>query len=112
MRRLRIKEGVSLAGLRPEMRTALIWADKVWNQHGEELCVTCHMEGEHGVGSLHYSGYALDLRTRNFGKTEAKIVADKLRESLPEGYDVVLESNHIHVEYDAIKKEWADARMA
>jgi len=100
VRKLRIKDGVSLAGLKKEMRIALIEADDIWKQHGQDLWVTEYMGGEHSAGSLHYGGYALDLRTRYFGDSEARVVSAKLREALGGDYDVVLHTTHLHVEFD------------
>jgi hypothetical protein len=101
-RMIHIKAGASLAGLKLEMRPALVAADSIWGKHGKELWVTCGTDGEHSAGSLHYYGYALDLRTTYFGMAEAKVVRDKLAEALGEDYDVILHANHIHVEYQFI----------
>ena len=97
---MKIKSGVHMPGLQIEMRQALIIADAVWRHHGQELVVTAALDGAHSAGSLHYYGYALDLRTRYFGKEQAKVVASGLREGLGSDYDVVFHQSHIHVEYD------------
>jgi len=53
----------------------------------------------HMVGSKHYEGNAVDFRLPpNYRK-----VARDLQEALGNDYDVVLESDHIHVEYDPQK---------
>ena len=65
-----------------------------------EMVVTSGKDGKHGENSLHYKGRAVDLRTRDF----TDIWATKLRMALGKGWDVVVESDHIHVELDDRKK--------
>ena len=91
-----------LRDLKLEMRPVLIAADKVWKKHGRELVITCTGGGVHSPGSLHYYGYAIDLRTNYFGTEQVKEVARDLISELPDGFQVIVERTHIHVEYDAI----------
>lgn len=97
---MKIKEGVSLIGLKIIMRKVLITADHIWQKYGQELVVTSGTDGEHSAGSLHYYGYALDFRTRYFTEEEVKKVSVELRKLLGSDYHVVEHSTHIHVEYD------------
>lgn len=100
---MKIKKGVILAGLRMEMRAVLIVADRIWSINGKELVVTSGLDSAHTAGSLHYYGYAVDLRTRYFDKRKIDKVVFELNEALDENYDVILHSNHIHVEYDVLR---------
>ena len=102
---MKVKEGVTLAGLKIEMRPVLICADKIWKENGQELVITEALGGVHSPGSLHPYGYALDKRTRYFKKEgQVEKVAQKLRDHLGSKYDVIVHSTHIHVEYDAVKR--------
>ena len=83
------------------MRPALIGAEEIWEDHGETLVVTCGLDGTHSAGSLHYYGLALDFRTNYFSDQTKKEVARKLQEFLGDDFDVVLESTHLHVEFDS-----------
>ena len=65
-----IKEGVLLHGLKLEMRTALMTAERIWKSFGQELVVTSALDGTHAACSLHYYGYALDFRSRYFSEKE------------------------------------------
>lgn len=94
------KEGVILAGLQIEMRPVLVQAKDVWLRLGQELVVTSGLEGEHSAGSLHYYGYAVDLRTRYFTDVEKREAYDYLVARLGVTYDVIWKPTHIHVEYD------------
>ena len=99
---MQIKEGVSLVGLKIEMRTVLIEADKLWKRYGQELVITCGPGGTHSPGSLHPYGYALDLRSRDFDSGTKGYVVETLRKELGDDYDVISHGTHIHVEYDKI----------
>lgn len=97
---MKIKPGAQIAGLDIRMRPALIIADRIWREHGQELVVTSGLDGEHSAGSLHYYGLALDFRSRYFSPEEKAKVVRALRERLPHGLEVVEHATHIHVEYD------------
>ena len=101
----KIKDGVSVSGLRPEMLLAFDVANEVYEALGVEFCVlTAGVDGEHGRGSLHYVGLAIDTRTRDFpnggNNSDLIDVAVKLiQDRLGKQYDVVRESNHLHIEF-------------
>ena len=89
-----------LTGIKYVMRQAIIIADQIYDRHGKKIVITCSSSGEHGAASYHYYGFAIDLRTNYFTKEEAVKVASDLRAALPEDYDVLLETDHIHLEFD------------
>ncbi len=98
---MEIKEGAQLAGLKIEMRPALLCADAVWKEFGRELVVTAGLDGAHSAGSLHYYGLAVDFRTRFWPRSDVQHkVASRLRQLLSDEFDVILHRSHIHVEYD------------
>lgn len=96
---MKLKEGVNLDGVSWRMFFAAIAAEKVYQKFGAELVITAGVDGKHMEGSLHYKGLALDLRTFNLKGYETQ-VAEELRKELGDDYDVVLEGDHIHCEYD------------
>jgi len=95
---MKIKEGVILNGLQPIMRLALYEADKVWLDLDKELVVTSGLDSTHSAGSKHYSGNALDFRTRYFTKGECEIAYRELKTKLGVAFKVIWEKTHIHVE--------------
>ncbi|MBA1447075.1 MAG: hypothetical protein M3H12_04465 [Chromatiales bacterium] len=102
---MKIKDGVVLAGLDPRMRLVLVVADNLWRLLGHDLVVTAGTDGTHSAGSLHYFGLAVDLRTRYFSDNGG-LAASPLRQILravDKRFDVVVETNHIHVELDALE---------
>ena len=96
---MKIKTGVKLLGLRPEMLLGLFIADGIYTNHNQELVLTEATGGKHRKASLHYLGLAGDIRTRYFTVKEKELVAKDLREALGENYDVVVEKTHIHIEF-------------
>jgi len=93
-----IKNGVDLRGLTPQMAIAYTIACKVYGQYA--CVITSGSDGKHGPNSLHYSGQALDLRTNNLPPQAVQSIVDRLKEALGAQFDVVLESDHIHIEFD------------
>ena len=98
-----IKNGVDLRGLTPQMAIAYTIATKCYGQY--DCVITSANDSKHGPNSLHYSGRALDLRTRHLNEQGLQAVFHKLKEALGEQFDVVLESDHIHLEWDVPDKQ-------
>jgi len=92
-----IKAGVSIERLERHTRRALSIVSKILWQDGEELIITATDDGNHGAGSLHYANQAFDIRLPEHDPVGR--VAD-MRKLLPEGFDVIGETTHIHIEYD------------
>lgn len=95
-----IKPGVRIAGLSNEALLAIMVARDVYAWYGQqERCViTSITDGDHKAGSLHHTGRAIDLRlpaAHTVGDV-VQVLTDRLGVS----YDIVLEKDHIHVEYD------------
>lgn len=66
---------------------------------GREAIITSARDGRHMSKSLHFLGKAIDLRTRDMSGKEKKVV-EALKKKLGNNFDIVLESDHIHLEYD------------
>ena len=100
-----LKPGCTLNGLQIEMRPVLITAEKIFKSYGfiNGVTITSATDGVHSAGSLHYYGYALDIRTRHLRDNQKMTLVTKLRERLGYPYDVVIHKTHLHVEYDIIK---------
>lgn len=65
-----------------------------------ELVITSGTDGRHKRNSKHYSGEALDMRTSNLSKLDIPRVMRVLEKRLGPDYEVLLESDHIHIEHD------------
>ena len=97
---MKIKPGVRLLGLRPELMLAVIAAETIYIQHGAEAVITSAVEGKHTRSSAHYTGRAIDLRISNLQESAVHVVHQKLMDALGAEFDVLLEKDHIHVELD------------
>jgi len=97
---MKLKKGVKLTGLQPQILVAIIVADSVYQSKGVELIITSGNDSKHSVNSLHYKGLAVDLRTRYFTQDVAMAVTKEIAENLGNEFDVLFEKNHIHIEYD------------
>ena len=98
MATLKVKLGVQprlvdiLAGI-ANVAQKLIEPPEVW--------ITSGIDGVHSLNSLHYALRAADVRTRNFPTRSAiESFAAALRVELGRAYDVVIEKDHLHVEFD------------
>ena len=67
---------------------------------GRQAIVTAVEDGRHSVTSRRYAGRAIDLRTRDLEAGVIQDYASELRSALGPGWDVGVESTHIHVEWD------------
>lgn len=92
-----------MQGMRPELILAIMVADGVYASLGQELVITSLLDGTHSNTSLHYTGCAVDFRTRYFKPGEAEKARNDISGRLTSDYDVILEKNHLHVEYQPRK---------
>ncbi len=102
---MRLKSSVKCIALRPELTLALIVVDGVYRRHGTECVVTSLNDSKHSKTSLHYSGAAADIRTRTLPAHLRQTVRDEISTRLTTDYDVILESDHIHIEYQPRRKD-------
>lgn len=104
---------VKLDGIQPIMRHAMRWADLIWKDLGQECVITSGTEATkdgdliHSAGSLHYSGLALDFRTRYFNDKgdkaayELEKALNDVNRGLDSGrFEVIQHKTHIHVEFE------------
>lgn len=103
---LRLKPGVRLGKVTPEIVVAMVVASSVFADFGEDVWVTSCTDGTHSRRSFHYSGAAFDCRIRTLPDTGAwEKVSAQLQAGLGTDFQVILErkSAHIHVEYQPLK---------
>lgn len=100
---MKLKKGVNVQGIKPETLFAIFIAKDVvenfWKDY--EMTITSVTDSFHNVGSKHYIGQAFDIRTRDMPEVnDIPALCKYLREYLGNGYDVIFEKNHIHIEFD------------
>ena len=65
--------------------------------------ITSANDSQHMVGSLHFKNRAFDIRIRNIigvVQDEARLWAERMQVALGDDYDVLLEHDHLHIEFD------------
>lgn len=104
---IHLKPGVTTVNASDDIIKAANIAESVYRSFGHSLWITSATEGHandgvHSKNSKHYEGNAIDLRTRNVsgGINALNDICDEIRILLGDDYDVIRESDHIHIEYD------------
>lgn len=103
---VKLKPGVRLQGIRPEMMPVMMAAERIWSKYpkkadpdGPECTITSGIEGSHSEYSDHYKGLALDFRTRYFHREDSYKVKAEMVDSLGDDYYILLHETHLHVSY-------------
>ena len=94
-----LKPGVKALGIRPEVILGLIVAEGCYQSFNVEMVVTSIADSRHSLTSLHYTGCAVDLRTRTVLPEERQALCTLIASKLSNDYDVILENDHIHLEF-------------
>lgn len=103
---MQLKPGVKLRDLSPQMALANAVVKSVCDQFSVPCVITSANDATHSVKSLHYSGRALDYRTKYFQLNGHELAfRNAVKEALGDEFDVVLEAigtpnEHLHVEWD------------
>lgn len=93
---IRLKKGVRLHGIMPEIVFAMVVVDQHYEKNGENLQITSVLDGKHMRASIHYIGGAFDA---SLPKMSPEATVHRIAHALGPDYDVVLEKDHIHVEW-------------
>jgi len=101
---MKTKATVKLDGCCFQIGYAAAVAEETINKAttGQVACViTSAHDSTHHNGSLHYVGRAIDVRTREMSAGQQQEVLSVCKLKLaPLGFDVVMEADHLHIEYD------------
>lgn len=99
---LQLKKGVILTGVRSEILFIIYQIQKYFEEHlpKKDFVITSLTDGKHMKGSLHYKGLALDMRSRDFYMKEAGDFFYWFVSNYDKEYDLVVEKDHFHIEYD------------
>ncbi len=103
---MKLKPGVRLTDLSPQMVLAAIVVNDLYKKRGLECVVTSANDSKHMVNSKHYKGNALDFRTHYRELNNLEIgLRDEIRECLGSEYVVLLEgvgtpNEHMHIQYN------------
>ena len=107
---IKIKNGADVRGLKDEIWDIVYETNKLYEQYGVDCVITSGLDGKHSKTSLHYLGYAVDIRIRNLKREgQAEYIVDKHKDLHDKLYDIILEKTHIHIEYDPRYYMWSKA---
>ena len=94
-------KNVNIKGLELSMLNVLHYIEAACqyvNGDNYIMTVTSARDGKHMKGSKHYTGEAIDIRTRDM--VDEIGTAQVIKRYLGKDYDVIFEKDHIHIEYD------------
>ena len=96
---MKLKEGVRVLGVKPELVMAIMIAEGVYRDNGVEMVITSITDSKHSTFSRHYQGYAFDLRTRNIPDSKRGVILEQIKERLTKDFNVIDEGDHFHIGY-------------
>lgn len=95
------KQGVSVNGIKQQTIALIALLNTYFVFYiGKPFVVTSCTDGKHKKGSKHYDGLAIDIRTRHLNVTEINNLVLWFKSRHDKQFDMVVEKDHIHVEYD------------
>jgi uncharacterized protein YcbK (DUF882 family) len=97
---VRVKKNVVFKAIRREVIELLDALDQISNGMDKDIWITSANDGVHRKNSYHYKNLALDIRIWNLTKIEIEQSMIDLVNYLGSYYDIVLEKDHIHIEFD------------
>ena len=107
LRGVMLKPNANFSGLTSQILLAVEEARDVYRGHGLELTLTSGREfvERRRTDSKHYDGNAVDLRLPEWPHGPGPLseeIASEIRERVgaPGRYQLVVKSNHMHLEYD------------
>ena len=102
---MKLKKGSNIMTLKPEMVLAFTIINNVYFRYNYDCVLTEGTGGKHMEKSLHYSGYAIDIRTKNILPVDKPVIIAGINVALNDQFDIILEdegceNEHLHVEFD------------
>jgi hypothetical protein len=90
-------------GLKPEITITIPVITGIAERFHKDVTLSSGIDRKHGAKSLHYVGLALDITWDQFDSSTEESAgmqfAKQLAARLGSLYDVVVHSDHIHIEY-------------
>ena len=105
---LRWKDSVRFDKLHGAIVLALMRAERIFEDAGEDCWITSGNDSEHMVGSKHYDGRAVDLRLHHITNTATRtLVVSRLRAALGPEYTLLHEDpgkpdEHAHLQFNGV----------
>lgn len=101
---MKLKQGVEAKDIRPEILLGAVIVESAAQKvlgNDYVMTITSIKDGRHRSDSLHYKGLAVDIRINDMGGLEnVNKILQLAADFLGNEFDIVLESDHIHLEFD------------
>lgn len=100
---LSIKSGqgaARVAGLTPQAVLGITCCWSIYQKRGLDLTITAGIDGAHMRASKHFCGNAWDMRSSNIPTSDLGVVRDECQKACGDDYDIIIEADHLHGEYD------------
>ena len=98
---IRLEKNVRLSDLTPQILIGVMIAWAIYAALGaNEFVLTSVNDGTHSPKSLHRFGYAVDIRIWVLTGAKRVMAQRKIADALGKDFDVILEKDHMHIEYD------------
>ena len=97
---MKIKAGVKVQGLKPEILLALMIIEPILVAHRQELVITAGIEGRHSAKSRHRLGMAVDVRSRDVPIAQIGKVEHLMHEALGDEFYIKFETHHYHIQFN------------
>lgn len=95
--------GVKFDGVKTATLAGIMVVSFVYHRSGHACTILKLVTENPGItrlGTAHDRGLAFDVRTQMIAKNKQPAMVLSLKAALGDAYDVVLEKDHIHIEYD------------
>lgn len=103
---LRFEPNVRIHYVTAELLPILLNASMWSNRMGIAVVVNSIDDGTHGARTRHGLSNTVDLDTEGDRAEDLESLFQYMRKVMPEGYDVVHETDHVHVERDPKRAEY------
>jgi hypothetical protein len=101
---LRIKSGVAILGMVPQLTLAIAVLSEIYRRLNVDLVITAGSDGSHSGTSEHYAGRAMDFRVNNLPEgTDIDAIVKEAQDALGPDFYFQKEADHIHAHYRPIK---------
>ena len=97
---MQLKKGVLISGLKPEILIGIMIIEQIFINYQVSMVITSITDGKHKINSKHYSGQAVDIRSRHIEKSKQQLILISLQSALTSEFTCILESDHYHIQYD------------
>ena len=97
------KDGAEIKTMPPVVLDGIIEIAMIFARNGYPFVITEKDGGQHMVGSLHYTGHAIDFRSWVVPVEKRPALLAQLKRGLGKDWDVIEERDHFHAEYQPKK---------